>query len=64
MVVMKINLSGTQYWKWFYNYGFSRNSLSIDAKELSVYFASSNYPVTVFKLDSSNGANVMQHKYE
>ena len=62
--VFKLNLSGINFWQDNFETKLSRNSLSIDAKELNVYFASSNNPVTVFRLNSSNGAIVSQHKYE
>ena len=63
-VVRKINTSGTQFWQDAFEVNPLKRSLSIDAKELSVYFASSDNPVTVFRLDSSNGDIINQHKYE
>ena len=60
----KINTSGTQFWQDAFEVNPLKRSLSIDAKELSVYFASSDNPVTVFRLDSSNGDIINQHKYE
>ena len=63
-VLMKFNLSGTKLWLNSFEIYPSRNSLSIDTKEQSVYLASKNNPVIVLRLDSSNGAIVSQHKYE
>ena len=63
-VVRKINSSGTQLWGEAFEISILTKSLAIDLKESNVYFASYNNPVTVFRLNSTNGAILNQHKYE
>ena len=60
-VVRKVNVSGSQTWVASFAFSPITKSLTVDATEQSVYFASFENPVVVIKLAASTGAIVSQH---
>ena len=60
--VRKVDASGSQSWIVSFAFYPIAKSLSVDATEQSVYFASRTGPVVVLKLAASDGSIVSQHQ--
>ena len=59
--VRKVNASGSQIWVTSFGVESSAKSLSVDAAKQSVYFSSYTSPLTVFRLNTTDGSVLSQH---
>ena len=59
--IVKISTTNNILWQASYSFNSAFKNLSVDSVEQYIYFASFSNPVTIIKLDSTNGAVVSAH---
>ena len=60
-IIRKVNASDSQSWQTSIPLKTSAKSLSVDDAEKSLYFSSTDNPVTVIRLSASDGSVISQH---